>query len=123
MNPEQKSVLEFMRTFQQPIEVYPKIPPEEVQTLAYALIREELSEFKEAMNNKDLIACADAIGDLLYVVYWAANAFGFDAQPVFNEIHQSNMTKIGGKKDPDTGKLIKPTHYSPPNIAGVLKPW
>lgn len=122
MTPEQQDVLHFMRMFDQPLEVVPKLPAEDVQDLAYALIHEELAEFREAINAKDIIKCADALGDLLYVVYWGANAFGFDLKPVFDEIHRSNMTKVGGTKAPN-GKLIKPHTYQPPDIAKVLRPW
>lgn len=122
MTPEQAKVLEFHRQFQGHLEVTPKFPPTDVIDLRYKLIREELTEFVDACNAKDIVEVADALGDMLYVVYGAALAFGIDMQPVFDEIHRSNMTKVGGHKGPD-GKWIKPLTYSPAQIAKVLRAW
>lgn len=122
MTPEQAKVLEFHRTFEGHLEVTPKFPPPAEQDLAYALINEELGELREAINAKDIVEVADALGDLLYVVYGAALRFGMDLQPVFDEIHRSNMTKKGGYKRAD-GKWIKPSTYQPPQIEKVLRSW
>lgn len=122
MTPEQAKVLEFHRMFEGHLEVTPKFPPTAEQDLAYALINEELGELREAINAKDIVKVADALGDLLYVVYGAALRFGMDLQPVFDEIHRSNMTKKGGYKRAD-GKWIKPSTYQPPQIEKVLRSW
>lgn len=65
------------------------------------------------------LAQADALGDLLYVVFGAAVTFGIDMGPIFDEIHRSNMTKIGGPVRPD-GKRLKPATYEPPNLKPLL---
>lgn len=120
MTDEQAAVLRFHRIFDIHIELVPKIPPQEVVDLRKKLILEELNEFIEAANNKDIIEVADGLADLLYVIYGAACAFGIDLQPVFWEVHRSNMSKLGGYKRED-GKLIKPDTYSRPDIKSVLR--
>ena len=120
MTPEQQKVLEFHRTFGISIEVCPKIPESDVIRLRTSLIQEELGEYIDACLADDIIEVADALGDLLYVVYGAAIAHGIDLEPVFNEIHRSNMTKVGGHKN-ELGKWVKPATYEPAKIAEVLK--
>ena len=83
------------------------------------MIEEELTELHDALRIGDAIGTADAIGDLLYVVYGAALAYGIDMEPIFTEIHRSNMTKVGGKVRGD-GKVLKPQGYSPPNLKPIL---
>jgi predicted HAD superfamily Cof-like phosphohydrolase len=122
MTNEQKKVLAFHREFQLTVGPYPQIPSIEDQTLAIRLIREELDELVVALMTKDLVETADALGDLLYVVYGAAIRCGIDMEPVFDEIHRSNMTKVGGHKGID-GKWIKPDSYSKAKIADVLRGW
>src|SRR4051812_7991396 len=92
------------------------------------LIKEELNEFRDAsslyINDKHIIEVADALGDLLYVVYGAGVTYGIDLEPVFQEIHRSNMSKLwpDGKAHRDTGgKVIKSPNYSPANLAFVLE--
>jgi predicted HAD superfamily Cof-like phosphohydrolase len=120
---EQRKVLIFHQQFNHYIGVEPEFPPKKDAELRVKLIEEELSELKQAIQDRSIIEVADAVGDLLYVVYGTAVAFGFDAQPVFDEIHRSNMTKIGGWNDPKTGKWIKPNTYKAPDIARVLRPF
>lgn len=97
----------------------PAMPDFPTRSLRLALIREELAELEEAIDAEDIVQIADALGDLLYVVYGAALAFGVDLEPVFAEIHRSNMTKRGGPVRED-GKVLKPTTYSPPDLAPIL---
>jgi predicted HAD superfamily Cof-like phosphohydrolase len=122
MTPEQQKVLEFHRTFEGHLEVTPKMPPQDVQDLRYALLVEEVGEFKDAINEGDVAHIAKELADILYVAYGAALAFGFDMAPVFDEVHRSNMTKKGGYKAAN-GKWIKPATYEPAQIAKVLRPW
>lgn len=116
MTKEQQMVREFNKAFQQSVADKPCTPSAQDQILRRKLIYEEWMEFVEA---KSLTGIADALGDLLYVVYGAAVTYGIDLEPVFNEIHRSNMTKLwpGGKVvKNDDGKVIKPPTYSPANV-------
>jgi len=83
------------------------------------LIIEEAVELVNAIENADIIATADGIADLLYILLGTAVTFGIDIEPIFKEVHRSNMSKIGGKID-RYGKLIKPPGYSPPDIELIL---
>ena len=122
-------VKEFHRTFGHPVRE--KLTPvsSEEKILRMKLIDEEVRELREAlflhsddpMNN--LIAAADALGDILYVVYGAAATFGIDVDVVLREIHRSNMTKLGEDGKPiyrEDGKVLKGPNYEPPNILAVL---
>jgi predicted HAD superfamily Cof-like phosphohydrolase len=129
----QEMVREFMVTAQQATPDTPTVPTMEVAQLRHELIREELREFwvgtvdsLYAFKKEDLLEqAADAIGDMLYVVLGAAVAFGIDIEPVFEEIHRSNMTKfVDGQlvtSGPKAGKWIKGPSYEPANIALILK--
>jgi len=119
MNKVLEQVKEFHKTFNYPINIKPTLEDKFQQDLRVRLIQEELDELKEAIIKKDIVKVADALGDLLYVVYGAAITFGIDIGIVFDEIHRSNMTKVGGYKRND-GKWIKPSTYTPPNIKGII---
>ena len=84
------------------------------------LMLEELSEYNKAVSECDLLEIADALGDLLYVVYGSGIEHGFDMDKIFKEIHRSNMTKSEGKLD-RSGKLIKPDNYEAPNLNFLLE--
>jgi predicted HAD superfamily Cof-like phosphohydrolase len=88
--------------------------------LRVALIEEELEEFSEAIEANDLVGIADAIGDMLYVIFGAANTYGINTAPIFEEIHRTNMLKADGWRD-ETGKWRKPASWKAPDIAGVLR--
>jgi predicted HAD superfamily Cof-like phosphohydrolase len=88
-------------------------------TLRVDLIEEELDELKVAIEAQDLVAASDALADLAYVVLGAAVEWGLPLPPVFDEVHRSNMAKVGGPKRED-GKQLKPPGWTPPDIAGVL---
>ncbi len=122
MTKQQNQVLQFMRAFEQHLEVTPKCIPYAEGKLRKLLVIEECSELVAAIEDNDLVAIADACADILYVVLGTANAYGFDLEPVFDEVHRSNMSKVGGKKDPN-GKIIKPPTYSPADIAPLLRGW
>ena len=114
---EQDMVKEFHKVFDILINTKPTIPDTNTKLLRSKLIQEELEELKLAFEANDLIETADAIADLLYVVYGTAVSCGIDMKQIFKEVHRSNMTKVGGYRRED-GKWIKPTTYSRP----VLKP-
>ena len=120
MNKEQSSVLEFHKAFDQYIGKFPTVDiPQDVINLRIELIEEELQELKDGIEEHDIIKIADALADLKYVVDGAGIAFGIDLEPIFAEVHRSNMTKVGGHKRED-GKWIKPNDYEPPDILGVI---
>jgi predicted HAD superfamily Cof-like phosphohydrolase len=119
LNKEQAMVREFHQQMGLTCNDYPNAFPIVSKNLRYDLIREELEELKVAMGRHMLIEIADAIGDLLYVVYGTAVTYGIDMEEIFAEIHRSNMTKVGGSKRAD-GKLLKPDTYDPPKIAPIL---
>lgn len=113
MNQHQRMVREFMLGCQpDQIGNKPRMLTEEMKELRYNLIDEELQEYWDAVN---VYQVADAIGDLLYVVYGAAETHGIDIEPIFAEIHRSNMKKLTGPKRAD-GKQLKPDDWTPPDI-------
>lgn len=119
MSPEQLKVAEFMIKFEQDVPDKPTIPTPEVQDLRLKLIREEADELEEAYAAGDLVKVADAIADLLYVVYGAACASGIAMSAIFEEVHRSNMSKIwpdGTVHKNEHGKVIKPETYSPADL-------
>jgi predicted HAD superfamily Cof-like phosphohydrolase len=117
---EQQQVAEFHKTFEIPDSVYPTIVDHETQELRVRLIQEEFDELKEAMDKKDLIGIADGLADILYVVYGTAVSYGLDMDPIFQEVHRSNMSKVGGHKRED-GKWVKPPTYSKADLAPIIR--
>lgn len=121
MTKEQQAVIEFMLRAGQEVPVKPKIASVDVANLRINLIEEELSEMAESIGAADIVGIADAIGDLLYVVIGAACAYGIDLDPVFKEIHRSNLSKfIDGHRRED-GKWKKGPSYSPANLKPILE--
>lgn len=117
----QEKVAEFMRRAGQEIPGGPALPLPEIQRLRAGLILEEGLEFNDAVVVPNIYEIADAIGDLLYVVYGAAVAYGLDAQAIFDEVHRSNMTKfIDGQRAPN-GKWVKGPSYSPPDLKPLVE--
>lgn len=90
------------------------------EELRVRLHREEQEEFEDAILDGDIVEAADALADLLYVVYGSADYMGIDIDEVFAEVHRSNMSKKGGKRRAD-GKQLKPDTYTPPDVEGVLR--
>ncbi len=113
-------VQEFHEQFDIHISTTPSVPGEATQILRNRLIQEEFEEFQEAMQSKDLSAMAKELADLLYVVYGTAVSLGIDMEPVFKEVHRSNMSKVGGYKRED-GKWVKPPTYSPASLDIILE--
>ncbi len=120
MNDMQKMVLEFHEQFDIHVAPKPSVPNDATQTLRNRLIQEEFEELQEAMQSKDLPAMAKELADLLYVVYGTAVSLGIDIEPVFKEVHRSNMSKVGGYKRED-GKWVKPPTYSPASLEDILE--
>jgi predicted HAD superfamily Cof-like phosphohydrolase len=119
MTNEQRMVDEFHRAFDIAREASPAIPDETTRALRVRLIQEEFDELQEALGRRDPVAVAKELADLLYVVYGTAVSYGIDMEPVFREVHRSNMSKVGGHKRAD-GKWVKPETYSPARIEPIL---
>ncbi len=119
MRDEQVMVEEFHRKFSIVAQATPTELNEETKRLRVRLIEEEFDELKESMAGGDLAAVAKEMADLLYVVYGTAVSYGIDMDPVFREVHRSNMSKVGGYKRED-GKWVKPATYSPARIEPIL---
>jgi len=108
-----------METFGQEVKTKPSFSSDKINTLRYDLIKEELEELKIAMENKDLLEVADALTDILYVTYGAGHAFGIDLDKCFEEVQNSNMSKLGEDGKPiynDAGKVMKGPKYFEPNL-------
>jgi predicted HAD superfamily Cof-like phosphohydrolase len=113
----------FMKTFGQEIKTKPSFSTDKINSLRYDLIVEELEELKIAMKNKDLLEVADALTDILYVTYGAGHAFGIDLDQCFDEVQNSNMSKLGENGRPiynEAGKIMKGPKYFKPNLNKFL---
>lgn len=115
---------EFSRLFGAYIAEVPGIPPDDVSALRASLITEEYNELIKAMGEEDVVAVSDAIADLHYVLSGTALAYGIPEDEVFAEVHRSNMDKA--EKDGTVlrrldGKILKASHWTPPEIADVLR--
>ena len=109
----------FMETFDQEVKVKPSFSSDKINSLRYDLIKEELEELKEAMENKDLLEVADALTDILYVTYGAGHAFGIDLDKCFEEVQSSNMSKLSEDGKPiynEFGKVMKGPKYFKPDL-------
>ena len=110
----------FMKTFGQEVKTKPSFSTEKINKLRLDLIKEELEELKEAMNNKDLLEVADALTDILYVTYGAGHAFGIDLDKCFDEVQNSNMSKLDEQGKPiynESGKVMKGPKYFKPDLS------
>ena len=113
----------FMETYGQEVKIKPSFPSEKIVQLRYDLIKEELDELSVAINDKNIIEVADALTDLLYVVYGAGHSFGIDLDKCFTEVQRSNMSKLGKDGNPiynENGKVMKGPNYSKPNLKQFL---
>ena len=114
-----EKVRKFMETFGQEIKEKAQFPNEKITSLRHDLIKEELDELKEAMNNNDIKEVADALTDILYVTYGAGHAFGINLDKGFEEVQNSNMSKLGSDGKPiynDKGKVMKGPNYFKPDL-------
>ena len=118
-----ESVRKFMETFGQEIREKAEFPNKKIISLRHDLIKEELDELSDAMKNKDLLEVADALTDILYVTYGAGHAFGIDLDKCFEEVQNSNMSKLDEKGKPiydEKGKVMKGPNYFKPNLKKFL---
>tara|TARA_B110001452_G_scaffold83201_1_gene68064 strand:- start:513 stop:881 length:369 start_codon:yes stop_codon:yes gene_type:complete len=116
-------VKKFMQTFGQEVKNGPSFPSEKIVKLRCDLINEELTELKLAIKNNDITEVADALTDILYVTYGAGHAFGIDLDECFDEVQNSNMSKLGDDGKPiynESGKVMKGPNYFKPNLKKLL---
>ena len=114
-----ESVKKFMETFGQEIREKASFPDDKITSLRYELIKEELDELKDAIDSKDMKEVADALTDILYVTYGAGHAFGINLDKCFEEVQNSNMSKLGLDGKPiynDKGKVMKGPNYFKPDL-------
>ena len=112
-------VKSFMESFGQEVKSMPCFSTDKINSLRYDLIKEELKELKEAMENKDLLEVSDALTDILYVTYGAGHALGIDLDKCFQEVQNSNMSKLNEDGKPiynESGKIMKGPKYFKPNL-------
>jgi predicted HAD superfamily Cof-like phosphohydrolase len=115
-----ESVKVFMRTFGQEIKDKPGFPSTKITQLRYSLIKEELNELKEAIDQNNLKEVADALTDILYVTYGAGHSFGIDLDACFTEVQNSNMSKLGSDGKAiynEYGKVLKGPKYFKPDLS------
>ncbi len=121
-----ESVKKFMETFGQEIKEKASFPNDKIISLRYELIKEELEEFKDAIDKKDIKEVADALTDILYVTYGAGHAFGINLDKCFEEVQNSNMSKLGLNGKPiynDKGKVMKGPSYFKPDLSKFIAWW
>ena len=115
-----EKVGKFMKTFGQEVKSKPALGTEKINKLRLDLIKEELEELTDAINNKDLLEIADALTDILYVTYGAGHAFGINLDKCFDEVQNSNMSKLDENGKPiynESGKVMKGPNYFKPNLS------
>mgnify|MGYP001435741000 CR=1 FL=1 len=113
----------FMKTFGQEVKIKPSFNTDKINQLRISLIKEELEELKEAMKNEDLVEVADALTDILYVTYGAGHAFGINLDRCFDEVQNSNLSKLDNEGKPiynEFGKVMKGPNYFKPNLKKIL---
>ena len=114
----------FMKTFGQNVKQSSSFSSEKINALRVSLIKEELDELIEAMNKKDLVEVADALTDILYVTYGAGHAFGINLDDCFEEVQNSNMSKLDNNGKPiynENGKVMKGPNYFKPDLNKFIK--
>ena len=118
-----EKVMQFMNKFGQEVKRKAELPSEDIVELRLDLIEEEVSELEDAVDDKDIVAIADALTDILYVTYGAGAAFGINLDVCFQEVHGSNMSKLGEDGKPvyrEDGKVMKGPNYREPDLESVL---
>jgi len=119
-----KKVKTFMKTFGQEVKEKSSFSSDKINELRFNLIKEELEELRIAMDTKNLVEVADALTDILYVTYGAGHAFGIDLDKCFDEVQQSNMSKLDDHDNPiynDSGKVMKGPKYFKPDLSKFTK--
>ena len=113
----------FMETFGQEVKKKPSFSSDKINKLRIDLIQEEIDELNQAITNKDLLEVADALTDILYVTYGAGHAFGINLDKCFDEVQNSNMSKLDEKGKPiynEMGKVLKGPNYFKPNLSKFI---
>ena len=113
----------FMNTYGQEVKDKASFPENKIVQLRIDLIEEELNELKEAVKNNDIVEVADALTDILYVTYGAGHSFGVDLDKCFDEVQQSNMSKLGVDGKPiynQSGKVMKGPDYFAPDLKKII---
>ena len=113
----------FMKTFGQEVKTKAELSSNKINELRISLINEELEELKKAIEDNDILEVADALTDILYVTYGAGHAFGIDLDKCFNEVQESNMSKLGSDGKPiynEAGKVMKGPNYFKPDLSKFL---
>ena len=119
-----KKVKIFMETFGQEVKSKSSLSSDKINSLRLSLIQEELDELNKAIQEKDIVEVADALTDILYVTYGAGHAFGIDLDQCFNEVQNSNMSKLGDDGKPiynENGKVMKGPNYFKPDLSKYIK--
>ena len=117
----QDMVREFHTRFGVPINSYP-ITPRQLDPRLYQLRRDLIEEeFNEFMGADNLVDVADALADMVYVIYGTALTYGINLDSILAEVHRSNMTKEGDGSIPTIHKITKGANYDPPNIEKILR--
>jgi predicted HAD superfamily Cof-like phosphohydrolase len=119
-----EKVKTFMKTFGQEVKEKSSFSSDKINELRFNLIKEELEELRIAMDTKNLVEVADALTDILYVTYGAGHAFGIDLDKCFDEVQQSNMSKLDDQGNPiynDSGKVMKGPKYFKPDLSKFIK--
>jgi predicted HAD superfamily Cof-like phosphohydrolase len=114
----------FMSTFGQEVKEKAEFPDNDTIVLRLELIEEELKELREAIGNADIVEVADALTDILYVTYGAGHAFGIDLDKCFQEVQESNMSKLDHNGEPiyrEDGKVMKGPNYFSPDLTSIVK--
>ena len=118
-----EKVGEFMKTFGQEVKIKSSLGTDKINSLRISLIEEELDELKQAIKQKNLVEVVDALTDILYVTYGAGHAFGVNLDKCFEEVQNSNMSKLGEDGKPiynDKGKVMKGPNYFKPDLSKFL---
>ena len=113
----------FMKTFGQEVKTKAELSNSKINDLRISLINEELEELKKAIKDNDILEVADALTDILYVAYGAGHAFGINLDKCFNEVQESNMSKLGSDGKPiynESGKVMKGPNYFKPDLNKFL---
>ena len=114
----------FMKTFGQEVKTEASLSTNKINSLRISLIKEELEELKKAISDNNIVEIADALTDILYVTYGAGHAFGVNLDKCFNEVQESNMSKLGEDEKPiynEQGKVLKGPKYFKPDLSKFLK--
>tara|TARA_B100000029_G_scaffold434696_1_gene448263 strand:- start:82 stop:450 length:369 start_codon:yes stop_codon:yes gene_type:complete len=114
-----EDVKTFMKTYGQEVKNKAEFPNDSIVKLRFDLLKEELEELEEAINNRDIVEVADALTDILYVAYGAGHSFGINLDKCFAEVQRSNMSKLGADGKPiynENGKVMKGPNYIKPNL-------